>query len=94
MKTLYYTIFTKCTLFFCHLSSQTGGEGTNQCSLIMPVIQKSISDLGVSDSAPLYLQKLLDILNALLSCYADDVIQRFHVDQHLHGLSDQVPDGR
>lgn len=60
----------------------------------MPVIRESISDLGGSKSSPLCLQKLLDILNALLSCHADDVIQCFHVDQHLHGLSDQVPDGR
>lgn len=64
------------------------------CSLIMPAIQESISDLGGSENAPLCLQKLLDILNALLSCHADDVIQCFHVDQHLHDLSDQVPAGR
>lgn len=42
----------------------------------------------------LCLQKLLDVLNALLCCHADDVIQRLHVDQHLHGVSDQVPGGR
>lgn len=44
--------------------------------------------------APLDLQELLDVLDALLRCHADDVIQRLHVDQHLHGLSDQVPDSR
>lgn len=60
----------------------------------MPVIWSSIPDLDGSERPPLCLQKLLDILNALLSGHTDDVIQRFHVDQHLHSLSDQVPEGR
>lgn len=60
----------------------------------MSVIRESVSDLVGLGGSSLYLQKLLDILNALFCCHADDVIQRFHVDQHLDGLSDQVPDGR
>lgn len=78
---------------FCHLSSQMRKKEKPNHVFFNYACNPGIH-LGGSKSSPLCLQKLLDILNALLSCHADDVIQRFHVDQHLHGLSDQVPDGR
>lgn len=92
-KTCFYTIFTKCTSVSANFPVKRGEKKTPRY-LFMSVIRESVSDLVGLGGSSLYLQKLLDILNALLCCHADDVIQRFHVDQHLDGLSDQVPDSR
>lgn len=92
MKTSLYNIYKMYTVVW-HLSSRLGETKQTRFLLIVSAVWKSISDLGGFGSL-LCLQQLLDILNALLGGQADDVIQRFHVDQHLHHLSDQVPDGR